>query len=81
MPTLKDQVGDIAASIGQADPAIQISQGIARVGQFASDTYDQAKGWVQKQLASPPPPGDIELPKDVKKKKPTRSLARSLSRR
>ena len=80
MPDLKDQLGDIASTIGTADPAMQISNGIAKVGQFASDTYDQAKGWVNKQLATKPAATDIELPKDDKKKV-TKPLTRSLSKR
>jgi hypothetical protein len=79
-PDVKDQIGDIATTIGLADPAMQISNGIAKVGQFASDTYDQAKGWVQKKLAPTPAPTDINLPKDPKKKV-TRPLTRSLSKR
>jgi hypothetical protein len=88
MPDLKDQIGDLASSVGQSEPVLQIAKGISDVGQKASDTYDAAKGWVKKKVqqltptTSPPPiTTDIELPK-AGKKKITRPLpVRSLSKR
>jgi hypothetical protein len=81
MPTIKDQIGDIAGAIGNADPAVQISRGIAKVGETVEPYVTQAKDWVQKKLAPTPPPTDIELPKEGKRKKPiARPVTRSLSR-
>lgn len=87
MPTIKDQVADIASTIGQADPAMQISQGIAKVGELAEPYITKAKRYVQpavdaakKALTPTPAPTDIELPKESKKKA-GKPLTRSLSRR
>jgi hypothetical protein len=86
MPTLKDQIGDLASSVGQSEPVIQIGKGISMVGQTASDTYDVAKKWVGKKLQQltpgPPPParGDLALPKE-RKTSATRPLTRTLRKR
>lgn len=82
MADIKDTIGDIAGSLANAEPVTQISRGIAKVGEVASNAYGQAKDYVTKKLASPPPPGDIELYKEKPKKKLTKAapVARSLSR-
>jgi hypothetical protein len=90
MPTsLKSQLDDVVGGLVNAEPATQITRGIAKVGEAAepylnkaSDAYDSAKTWVQKKLTPTPPPitTDINLPvsgkRKVTKPVPTRSLSK-----
>lgn len=79
MPDIKDQIGDLASSVGQSEPVIQIANGISKVGEAASGAYGQAKRWVGKkaqQLSAavqptpqPAAPADIVLPKETKGKR------------
>jgi hypothetical protein len=78
MPGIKDTIADVAGSLANAEPAVQISNGIAKVGEIASGAYTNAKNWVGAKLATTPPPGDIELFKEKKKSRP---VTRSLSKR
>lgn len=73
MPNIKDQIGDVVGGLVNSEPAVQISKGIAAVGEKASGAYDSAKGWVKRQIESATPPkatmpADIELPKERKRK-------------
>lgn len=89
MPDIKDQIGGVVSGLVNAEPAVQINKGIAKVGEAASGAYDSTKSWIGKKLAAAKdaitpapvtPPADIVLPKEKGRKLSKTPAGRSMSK-